>query len=87
MCRLKTIHATRDKDLQLSNKSAMWVTKLLYKEGTSQDMRGVCSNNYCGSFTILDNILTVGESAGSGRATWSASPTPRSLLCRRSRGV
>ncbi len=35
----KTVHATLDKDLQLSNKSAMWVTKLLYKEMKKEQVR------------------------------------------------
>jgi hypothetical protein len=35
----KTVHATLDKDLQLSNKSAMLVTKLLYKEMRKEQVR------------------------------------------------
>jgi hypothetical protein len=36
------------------------------EEEASQDMQGSCSNNCCGSITILDNFLTVGECVGGG---------------------
>jgi hypothetical protein len=34
------------------------------EEGTSHDVRGICSNKRYHFLTILDNVLTVGESAG-----------------------
>jgi hypothetical protein len=33
------------------------------EEGASQDVRNLHSDNRCGSLTILDNVLTLGEFA------------------------
>ncbi len=50
------------------------------EERASLDARSVHSNFRHGFFTILDNILTVGESAeGEERAVW-AHPHPGGLL-------
>jgi hypothetical protein len=56
-----------NENLQLSKKLARWVTQMALlgdKEGAIQDMRGRHSHGRRGSLTFLDNILTVGESAG-----------------------
>jgi hypothetical protein len=47
------VHSTTHKDLQLSKKSARWVTKL-YKEMKMERVR-MC----CGSFATFNNVLTV----------------------------
>ncbi len=58
---LVTLH----KDLNLSNKSARLVPKLLdkemYVEGVSKNMQGIHGNDRPSPLTILDNILTVCE--------------------------
>ncbi len=44
------------------------------EEGANLDKRGVCSDFRRSFFTILDNVLTVGESArGVERAAWLSS--------------
>jgi hypothetical protein len=50
----KTVHATLHKDLQLSKKSARWVTKLLYEEMKKEQLsvRSEHGNDRHGFFTI-----------------------------------
>ncbi len=62
----KMIHSTLHKDLQLSQKSTRWVTKMLYegmKKGKSESVWGNHSDDRCNFMTMLYNILTIGESA------------------------
>ncbi len=58
------VHAILHKDLQFSKKLTRWVTELLYKVMNKERVGGICSNNYCGSFTIMGNALIVGKLAG-----------------------
>jgi hypothetical protein len=49
-------------------------------EGASLDVRGIGAHFRCGFFTILDKVLTVGESAGGKeQAAWLHSQ-PEDLL-------
>ncbi len=51
-----------------------------YEDGASLDVRGGHNDFCCSFFTILDNVLTVGESAdGKERAAWPH-PCPGGLL-------
>jgi hypothetical protein len=50
------------------------------EEGASLDVRGIGAHFCCGFFTILDKVLTVGESAGgTEQAAWLHSH-PEDLL-------
>jgi hypothetical protein len=65
----KMVNTTLHKELlQLSKMLARWMTICTALRGeeeeASQDMQGICSDNCCDSFTILDNFLTVGEWVG-----------------------
>ncbi len=43
------------------------MTEQLYEEGAIQDVQGGRNDGRCSSLTVLDNILTVGESVGAKR--------------------
>jgi hypothetical protein len=60
------VHATLHKDLQLSNTSARWVTKMVYYEMQKKRVRTckALTKDPRRFMTILDNILNLGESAG-----------------------
>jgi hypothetical protein len=81
------VHAILHKDLQFSKKLTRWVTELLYKAMNKERVGGVCSNNYCGSFTIMGNALIVGKLAGDKTASWPASPLTRRPPRRKLEGV
>jgi hypothetical protein len=47
--------------------------------GASLDLQGVCSDFHRGFFTILDNVVTVGESAGGEEQAGWPHPHPGGL--------
>jgi hypothetical protein len=60
----KMVNATLPKDLQLSNKLAKWNQFGLLgdEEGVSQNEQSVCNDKPRHFMTILDDVLTIGES-------------------------
>ncbi len=56
---------------QVSNQTALRGDK----EGVIQNVPGDHSDDRCGFLTILDNVLTVGDSAGGEE--WAGQPQPQ----------
>jgi hypothetical protein len=79
----QTSSPTPNKELKPSKKLAMWlpITEEQGDEkGASLGLQGIHRDFCCSLFTILDNVLTVGESArGEERAGWPH-PHPGGLL-------
>ncbi len=73
----ESVQAALLKDLQLSKKRYMGDQNgLLWDEGASRDMPGVCSDKCCCYKTILGNVLSVGGCVNwEWRASWPASPS------------
>jgi hypothetical protein len=69
----KRVHVILHKNLQLSKKSARWGTKMLYKETKKERLRSCEAVSkmitHCSFLTLLDNFITVGESAGNEEQT------------------
>jgi hypothetical protein len=82
------IHSSQGfEDLQEVGQVGDQTAGQLDEEGASQDERSVCSNNHRNSSAILDNVLTVGESAEREEGAGCPHPHPGGLQEGSGRGV
>ncbi len=78
----QNVSPTLSKDLKLSQKSARWWHQLKEKgdeEGACLGVQSICSEFRRGFFTILDNVLIIGESAGGEERDVRPHPHPGGL--------